>query len=257
MVTVAAVIPAFNEAPTIAATVAEVLGMAEVDQVYVVDDGSTDGTAELAHEAGATVLLVENNSGKGGAIRKSLTMIEAEVYLFIDGDVGETAREGVKLLRPVLAGEADMTIGVFPRRPGKGGFGLAKGFAVRAIKLLTGRAVEEPLSGQRAVTKELITRLRFDDGYGLETGITIDALRAGASVVEVPVEMTHAYTGRDLAGFAHRGRQLAAITRAVISRALSRGRPLPVGERSQDGVQQDGVRRTGAPQAGAKRSDRS
>lgn len=216
---VIALIPAFNEENTIADTVAAAAAVSAIDEVVVIDDGSRDGTAEAARGAGATVLSTPRNLGKGGAVKWAMGGVRGDVIVMIDGDVGSTASEAEKLLAPVLANEADMTIGVFPpRKEGKGGLGFAKGFAAFAIKRMTGKEIREPLSGQRAIKTGVVGLLKFDHGYGLETGITIDALRMGARVVEVPVEMTHAHTSRDIAGFKHRGKQFAAIVRAVVTR---------------------------------------
>jgi len=192
----------------------------EIDGVVVVDDGSSDGTGALAEGAGATVISNARNLGKGHSVRRALEQLDADVFLLVDGDTGRSASEVHRLLLPVLGGEADMTIGVFPSRDGKGGFGIAKGFAAWSVERLTGRRLAEPLSGQRAFISQLLSEMRLDPGYGLETGMNIDVLRAGATVVEVPVDMTHAHTGRSLAGFVHRGKQLMSIVFAAARRVL-------------------------------------
>jgi len=91
------------------------------------------------------------------------------------------------------------------------------------VARLTGRVLAAPLSGQRAFRADhLPLLLPLEPGFGVEVGMDIDALRAGLRVLEVPTAMQHAATGRDLAGFRHRGRQLAHILRALARRAVRR-----------------------------------
>ncbi len=208
-----ALVPAYNEADRIGATVKALLHVAGIDRVVVVDDGSTDQTESAAGAAGAAVIRSDDNLGKGGAVNKALAGIEPfDVVLLIDGDTGETAAEAGKLLEPVLDGRADMSVAILPKRQGAGGFGLALGLAKRIIKRKTGFAAEAPLSGQRALNEKAFkAAFPFAPGYGLETAMTIDILRAGLNVVEVPAGFAHDYTYRDVSGFIHRGRQFLAI----------------------------------------------
>jgi hypothetical protein len=98
---------------------------------------------------------------------------------------------------------------------------LVKGLSRNAIRALTGFDPAEPLSGQRAVRREVLEACRpLAEGFGLETAMTIDAVRLGFGVGEVPVDMTHRATGRSLTGFIHRAGQGADILRAVVPRAL-------------------------------------
>ena len=222
-------IPAHDEAERIAATVVAAAAIAGVDRVLVIDDGSSDDTSERAAGAGADVLRLTRNVGKGAALDAGLETVrdDADVVLLLDGDLGESASQGGRILAPVLHGEADMAIAGFPRPEGKAGFGLVKGLARFGIRLLGGRGFEAgaPLSGQRALdrrTIDVVTPFAF--GYGVEVALTVRALRAGLRVVEVPTEMTHAATGRDVAGFAHRGRQFLHVARALLRLAFERPR---------------------------------
>ena len=127
---VSVLMPAFNEASRIEASVSAALAIPGVDEVVVIDDGSADQTGDLAAKAGAVVIRLTKNAGKGGALNVGLTKAKGgDVILTLDADLGASALEGVKLLGPVLEGEAHMTVGVFPRRGKGGGFGLAKGLA--------------------------------------------------------------------------------------------------------------------------------
>lgn len=225
---VVAVIPARNGAGSIGATVAALNTLPGVSEVLVVDDGSSDATAEEARAAGGWVLQLPENLGKGGAVAAAVAATpETDVYLLVDADTGATATGAGVLLGPVLAGDADMAIGVLPSAGGRGGFGLVRRLAGAGIRLGTGGRFEAraPLSGQRAVRGELLRSLDLAPRFGLEVGVTVDAVRAGARVVELPVEMDHRHTGRSLAGFTHRARQGSDIARALWPRLVSsRGR---------------------------------
>jgi glycosyltransferase involved in cell wall biosynthesis len=229
-VTAVALIPAYDEAEHIAQTVAAARAIEGVVRVVVVDDGSHDATAALAEAAGALVVRQSVNAGKGAALDSGLAAIggDADVLLLLDGDLRETASQGALLLAPVLAGEADMTVAAFPKPDGKAGLGLVKGLARAGIRLLGGRAARDfrataPLSGQRALSREALAVVTpFAFGYGVEVAITVRALRAGLRVLEVPTTMAHDATGRDAAGFAHRGRQFAHVAGALMRLALDR-----------------------------------
>lgn len=217
-----AVVPAFNRSDTIGATVRGLLAVPGVGSVVVVDDGSTDGTAELAVAAGATVVQLAENAGKGRAVAAGVESApDADIYLLIDADLGDTSGLADRLLAPVAAGDADMAIAVLPSAAGRGGFGWVRRLAAAGIRRATGMQARAPLSGQRAVRGPLLRSLDLADRFGLETGLTIDAIRAGARVVEVDVEMDHRHTGRRLAGFAHRARQGGDIVRALWPRLTS------------------------------------
>jgi hypothetical protein len=121
--------------------------------------------------------------------------------------------------------ECDLAIARLARRQG-GGFGFALGYARKVVEKLAGTRVEAPLSGQRAMRlSTLRPLLPFADGWGLEVGMTIDALREGFQVRELDLPLTHRSTGRTPAGFLHRGRQLRDIRRAARARRQIASRP--------------------------------
>lgn len=223
---VVAVIPAFNEAERIEATVSAVRAISGVTEVIVVDDGSDDGTAGIAQSAGATVVRLEHNRGKGGALEAGLAEAGSpDIALFLDADLGKTGAHAALLLGPVLADAVDMTIARFPRPAGKAGLGLVKGIARWGIRRYGGPFdAQAPLSGQRALNRRALDAcLPLQPGFGVEVALTIRALRAGLRVAEVQTAMTHAATGRDLAGFTHRGRQFLHVALALAR--IARERP--------------------------------
>ena len=220
---VVALVAARDEADRIGETVIALRALEAVAEVVVVDDGSRDETAPRSLAAGATVLRLDRARGKGRALEGALTRLRdraADVWLLADGDLAATAASLDAVLAPVLAGEADLAIATFPPSQG-GGFGLVKRAARHAIRLGSGLDVREPLSGQRALTAQALDAVRpLARGFGVETAMTIDAVRAGLRVLEVPAELGHRPTHRDVRGFAHRGRQGWDILRAALPRML-------------------------------------
>ncbi|PKQ16207.1 MAG: glycosyl transferase [Actinobacteria bacterium HGW-Actinobacteria-7] len=222
---IAVLIPAHEESDRIADTVRASSTIPNVTRVVVVDDGSIDDTAQQAEAAGAKVVRLWNNVGKGAALEAGAMRIEnADIILLLDGDLGTTAEQGASLLKPIVEGRADMVIATFPRPEGKAGFGIVKGLARWGIRLMGhGLEVEAPLSGQRALTRECLEAVRpFATGYGVEVALTVRARRSGLRVIEVPTTMTHAATGRDVHGFLHRGRQFVHVGLALLGLAFER-----------------------------------
>jgi hypothetical protein len=222
-VTVVAIIPAKDSSDSIADTIGAVRSIADVHRVLVVDDGSSDRTGAAALAAGADVLRLPVNVGKGAAVRAGVDAApEADIYLLLDADLGATAAHAGPLLRLVVDGDADLAIGVLPGAGRKGGFGAVRTLAARGIKRASGYEARAPLSGQRAVRASLVRNLESVARFGLEVGMTIDAVRAHARVVEVEVPMDHRHTGRSVAGFTHRARQGADVVRSLWPRLTSR-----------------------------------
>lgn len=216
-----AIVPARDEEASVARTVHALRSLA-LDDIVVVDDGSADGTSGEALAAGATVLQIPGHAGKGGAVEGAIDRLPpADVWLFADADLGSSAEGLGSLLDVVCSGRADMAVAIFPPQAGAG-MGSVKRASAAAIRLLTRYRAEEPLSGQRALTASCLAAVRpLAGGFGMETAMTIDAVRAGFRVVEIPVPgLTHRATGRTLRGFVHRGRQGLQIARASIVRAV-------------------------------------
>ena len=217
---VVALVAAHDEATRVGSTVAALTEL--VDEVVVVDDGSQDGTSSVALVVGATVLRASRRRGKGRAVEESLDRLPpAAIWLFADADLEGTASRLAPLLDAVRSGRADVAIAVFPPLAG-GGFGIVKRTAERAIRATTGFRAREPLSGQRALTAAALAAVRpLAPGFGMETAMTIDAVRAGLRVVEIPIDgLSHRPTGRGARGFAHRARQGLDILAAVAVRLL-------------------------------------
>jgi hypothetical protein len=141
-----------------------------------------------------------------------------DVFVLCDGDLGASAAGLVPLATAVGEGRCELAVASFARRLG-GGFGIAVGFARWAIRRRCGLLTDSPISGQRALDRATLERvLPLADGFGMEVGMTIDAVRAGARVAEIELDLSHRATGRTAAGFAHRGRQLLDFARAYARR---------------------------------------
>jgi len=229
---VTVLIPAYQAADTIAATVRAARGLPGVGRVVVVDDGSRDDTARQAEQAGAEVIRHRRNRGKGAALRTAAWAAgEAPVVLLLDADLGESAGAAGRLLAPVREGATEMAIALLPPSGKGGGFGLAVRSARTLIHLLTGESLAAPLSGQRALTGPLLRQVRIADRFAVEVALTLDALLLGARVAEVPAALAHRVTGWSPAHLRHRGRQLLDVWRAALPRALypfdAAGRPAP------------------------------
>ncbi|MEW6573072.1 MAG: glycosyltransferase family 2 protein [Bacillota bacterium] len=209
---VSVIIPAYNEAARITDTVSAVRMIPEVTEVIVIDDASTDETGHLATAAGARVIRLPRNSGKGAALNKGVQAAAGDIIVLLDADLGESAQEARNLILPVINGEVDMAVARLPSPKTKGGFGLVRGLASRGIRFFTGLEMKAPLSGQRAMSRETLSAVTpFADGYGVEVALTIRAVRRGYRVAEIPLSMRHRETGRNVSGFLHRGRQFRDV----------------------------------------------
>jgi Glycosyl transferase family 2 len=236
------IVTAYNEADLIGATLDALATAFPAAHVLLADDGSTDATVSVATARGAHAVSAGRMLGKGEAAtlaaREALISAKARgdaertpVFVLCDGDLGESAGELATLARAVAHREADLAVAAFSRRVG-GGFGFALGFARWAIRRRCGLRTGAPISGQRALSEQaLIDVLPFAHGFGMEMGMTIDAVRAGHRVVEIELDLAHRASGRTIAGFLHRGRQLIEFARVYASRGrlgarLGRGGPV-------------------------------
>lgn len=223
---VLALVPAYNEERRVGATVKAILEVPEIDAVIVIDDGSSDSTAETARAAGAQVISLARNSGKGAALQAGIDSLPQwpDIIVLLDADLEQSASEVSLLLKPVIDAEADMTIAQFPKPAAKAGFGLVMRLANFGIRTLGGPFhAAAPLSGQRVLTAEtLASVLPFASGYGVEVAMTIRALQRGMRLLEIPTTMRHAATGRDLSGMIHRGKQFMHVALALLRLALER-----------------------------------
>ncbi|GLY78388.1 glycosyltransferase family 2 protein [Actinoallomurus iriomotensis] len=221
----AVIISAKDEQDRIGATVEAAATLPGVDLVVVVDDGSTDATARIAEGGGAKVVRHSRNRGKAAAMEtgaSAVRLLDGDVprhLLFLDADLGETAKQAGPLVEPVRDGSADMTIAVFTELVKLGGHGFVVRLSRDGIKRLTGWSASQPLNGQRCMTRAAFeAALPLAPGFGVETGLTVDLLRKGFRITEVEVPLAHRATGTDWRAQLHRARQFRDVGRALAAR---------------------------------------
>ena len=156
---VAAVIPAFNEEKSVGEVVKVARAVKAIEEVLVVNDGSIDQTALQAKKAGAKVLSLGTNQGKGEAMQRGVEEVQAEIIVFLDADIlGLRPEQISRLLKPVLERRCQMVTGTLERG--------------KQIDRFNDH-LEAPLSGLRVVTKELweMVPAHFKKGYLIESGL--------------------------------------------------------------------------------------
>lgn len=216
---VAVLVPCYNEAVTIAKVVDDFRRVLPLAHVYVYDNNSTDGTAEIAREHGAIVRR-ETRQGKGNVVRSMFREIEADFYLMVDGDDTYPAEAAARLLAPLALEEADMTVG---DRLSNGSYGEENDRAFHGfgndlvrwlIKVIYGFAFEDVMTGYRAFTRAFVKTMPvLSEGFQIETEISIHAVDKRWRIVDVPVDYRDRPEGSEskLSTFSDGARVLKAI----------------------------------------------
>jgi glycosyltransferase involved in cell wall biosynthesis len=189
MKSVAVVIPCLNEESTIGKVIADFRAQLPDAVICVVDNGSTDATADRAREAGA-VVIHEEQPGKGYAVRKAFRLVEADVYVMVDGDDTYPADRVAALIEPVLSDAADIVVGS-RLMGGTGGFRrrnrLGNKFFRWSINTLFRSGLTDVLSGYRAMSRGFVKRMQIlAKGFEIEAEMTVMALNRGFRIVEIP-----------------------------------------------------------------------
>ena len=215
---VSIVIPAYNEEATVAKVVSVARKLSYVDEVIVVDDGSTDRTVEEAENAGATVISHIMNEGKGSAIKTGFKYSHGNIVAFIDADVSNFTSEKIdKIIRPILEDRTDITKTKFARESGRVTELTAKpllGFFFPELDY------EQPLSGQFAGKRSALNKIRFEKDYGVDVGIVLDADVHGIKILEVDIgDICH-----DMSPLADLNKMANEVVRTIIDRAVEYGR---------------------------------
>ncbi len=182
---VSVIIPALNEAKNIADVVRYALADSATAEVIVIDDSSIDETAQRAAQAGA-IVVTSTMLGKGRSMRDGLSVAKEELLVYLDGDLSEL-RPGIvgDLARPIAADTADFVKASF----GRGGGRVTELTAKPMLKLFFPELAhfKQPLGGIIAARKSLMQSMQFEEGYGVDVGLLIDAHRAGARIGEVDI----------------------------------------------------------------------
>jgi glycosyltransferase involved in cell wall biosynthesis len=191
-------IPAFNEEGSIAKVV--ILAKRNADRVVVVDDGSSDLTAEIAHEMGAEIIRHDWNMGYGACLAtlfKKAREVDPDVLVTLDGDGQHDPRDVPRLVGPILDGAADVVIGSRFTGPGAQvpAYRRAGITAITMVSNLSGTSVTDSQSGLRAYGRRAIGALKPGEmGMGASTELLSKAGESGLRIEEVPVEIGY---GRD------------------------------------------------------------
>ena len=191
---VAVLVPCYNEAVTVAKVVDDFRRCLPDATVYVYDNNSTDGTADIAREHGA-VVRHESRQGKGRVVRSMVRDIDADYYIMVDGDDTYPAEAAVELLRPLIDDEADMVVG---DRLSNGSYGDENDRAFHGfgnnlvrwlIKRIYGFKFSDVMTGYRAFNRVFAKTLPVvSQGFEIETELSIHAVDKAWRIAEVPID---------------------------------------------------------------------
>lgn len=215
---VAVILPAFNEEENVNAVIDVIKKVKYIDDIIVVDDGSTDNTAEIARASGVTVISHKENKGKGEAIKTGYKFSDADIIVFIDADISNLTTHKVDaIIRPILEGKTEITKTKFARASGRVTELTAKpllNFFFPEISF------EQPLSGQFAAKKSALKKINFEPDYGVDVGIVLDADVHGISILEVDIgEIEH-----DMSPLSDLHMMANEVVRTIMDRANKYGR---------------------------------
>ena len=191
---IAVIIPCYNEALTIGKVVEDFRRELPEASVYVYDNNSTDGTAEIANGSGA-IVRNEPRQGKGNVCRQMFRDIDADCYLMVDGDDTYPAESARALCEPILAGKADMVVGdrlsngTYAQQNDRAFHGFGNDLVRTMIKWIYGYGFEDVMTGYRAMSRPFVKTFPvLSEGFQIETELSILAVDRRWRIVDVPVE---------------------------------------------------------------------
>jgi glycosyltransferase involved in cell wall biosynthesis len=190
---IAVLVPCLDEALTVAKVVDDFRLALPQATIYVIDNGSTDGTAAIAAAHGARVLF-ETRRGKGFAMRTAFRRIDADIYVMVDGDDTYPAESVQALLEPVVAGKADMTIGSRTMAGTSSDFRginrLGNRLLPWLLRVLLRVRVTDLLSGYRVMTRDLVKSLPIAArDFEIEAELTVKSVERSLRLIEVPINL--------------------------------------------------------------------
>lgn len=191
---IAVIIPCYNEALTIGKVIDDFRSELPEATVYVYDNNSTDGTAEIARTRGA-IVKYEPRQGKGNVCRQMFRDIDADCYLMVDGDDTYPAESARSLCAPILAGEADMVVGdrlsngTYAQQNARAFHGFGNDLVRAMIRWIYGYGFEDVMTGYRAMSRPFVKTFPvLSEGFQIETELSIHAVDRRWRIADVPVE---------------------------------------------------------------------
>ena len=191
---IAVIIPCYNEALTIGKVIDDFRSELPEATVYVYDNNSTDGTAEIARTRGA-IVKYEPRQGKGNVCRQMFRDIDADCYLMVDGDDTYPAESARSLCAPILAGEADMVVGdrlsngTYAQQNARAFHGFGNDLVRAMIRWIYGYGFEDVMTGYRAMSRPFVKTFPIlSEGFQIETELSIHAVGRRWRIADVPVE---------------------------------------------------------------------
>lgn len=193
-VSIAVLIPCYNEEQTVGTVVAGFRKELPEATVYVYDNNSTDKTAEVAEEAGA-IVVPESRQGKGNVVRSMFRFIDADIYVMVDGDNTYFASDVKKMIAPVVAGKADMVVGdrLSSQSYDNENKRLFHSFGNRLVRNLINKLFrsncKDILSGYRVFNRFFVCNFPvLTEGFEIETELTLYTLDKNFRLLEIPIE---------------------------------------------------------------------
>lgn len=195
---IAVLVPCLNEAPSIGKVIADFRRALPDAEVYVYDNNSTDGTAEIASLAGAQVRR-EPMRGKGNVVRRMFADVTADIFVLVDGDATYDAASAPKMVEMLRSMEVDMVCARRVDRDAaayRSGHRLGNWLLTALVGWLFGHRVSDILSGYRVMSRRFVKSFpALSSGFEIETELTVHALDIRAPVLEVDSAYVARQTG--------------------------------------------------------------
>lgn len=216
---VSLIIPAYNEEKHIKTVIEAAKKVKEIDEIVVVDDGSVDNTSLVARRAGARVIFLDENGGKGHAIKVGSEKARGEILVFLDADLTNITPNKIRKIIEPFKETYEFVKTKFDRKGGRVTRLTAKPLLGHFFPEIE-RSFEQPLSGQFAILKSILKKIQIEEDFGVEVGILIDAVQLGARTKEVYFGRL-AHDERTLVELDETARQ---VSRVILDRAAKYNR---------------------------------
>lgn len=191
---VAVLVPCYNESITIGKVIDDFKAVLPNADIYVYDNNSSDGTADIAREHGA-IVRKEVRQGKGHVVRQMLRDIDADYYIMVDGDDTYPADAAPQLLEPLVCGDYDMVVGdrlsngTYGEENDRAFHGFGNNLVRTLIKWLYGFRFSDVMTGYRAFNRAFARTIPvISGGFEIETELSIHAVDKAWRIAEVPID---------------------------------------------------------------------